>query len=60
MDGRPFFVVSCAVDPGLLSVLHDQIVPPLKADALHAFPDRFGDLYCAFASGAGQYDAASG
>jgi hypothetical protein len=32
MDGRPFFVVSCAVDPGLLSVLRDQIVPRLKAD----------------------------
>jgi Transposase protein len=32
MDGRPFFVVSCAVDPGLLSVLREQIVPRLKAD----------------------------
>ena len=32
MDGRPFFVVSCAVDPGLLSVLPDQIVPRLKVD----------------------------
>ena len=32
MDGRPFFVVSCAVDPGLLSVLREQIVPQLKAD----------------------------
>ena len=32
MDGRPFFVVSCAVDPGLLSVLGEQIVPRLKAD----------------------------
>src|SRR5271165_647975 len=30
MDGRPFFVVSCAVDPGLLSVLREQIVPRLK------------------------------
>src|SRR5208283_751079 len=32
MDGRPFFVVSCAVDPGLLNVLREQIVPRLKAD----------------------------
>ena len=32
MDGRPFFVVSCAVDPGLLSVLREQIVPRLRAD----------------------------
>jgi hypothetical protein len=31
MDGRPFFVVSCAVDPGLLSVLREQIVPRLKS-----------------------------
>jgi hypothetical protein len=33
MDGRPFFVVSCAVDPGLLTVLREQIVPRLSADA---------------------------
>jgi hypothetical protein len=32
MDGRPFFVVSCAVDPGLLSALREQIVPRLKAE----------------------------
>jgi hypothetical protein len=32
MDGRPFFVVSCPVDPGLLSVLGEHIVPRLKAD----------------------------
>ena len=32
MDGQPFFVVSCAVYPGLLSVLREQIVPRLKAD----------------------------
>jgi hypothetical protein len=32
MDGRPFFVVSCPVDPGLLGVLRDQIVPRLKAE----------------------------
>jgi hypothetical protein len=32
MDGRPFFVVTCAVDPGLLSVLREHIVPRLKAD----------------------------
>ena len=33
MDGRPFFVLSCAVDPGLLTMLREQIVPRLKADA---------------------------
>ena len=32
MDGRPFLVLSCAVDPGLLTVLREQIVPRLKAD----------------------------
>jgi hypothetical protein len=32
MDGRPFFVVSCAVDPGLLRVLRERIVPRLTAD----------------------------
>jgi hypothetical protein len=33
MDGRPFFVLSCPVDPGLLKMLGEQIVPRLKADA---------------------------
>jgi len=33
MDGRPFFVVSRAVDPGLLSVLREDIVPRLLAYA---------------------------
>jgi hypothetical protein len=33
MDGRPFFVLSCAVDPGLLNMLREQIVPRLNADA---------------------------
>ena len=32
MDGRPFFMLSCAVDPGLLSVLREQIVPRLRAE----------------------------
>src|ERR1700726_4603539 len=32
MDGRPFFVRSCAVDPGLLGVLSEHIAPRLKAD----------------------------
>jgi prepilin-type processing-associated H-X9-DG protein len=32
MDGRPFFVVTRSVDPGLLSVLREQIVPQLKTD----------------------------
>jgi hypothetical protein len=33
MDGRPFFVVSRPVDPGLLSVLREDIVPRLLAGA---------------------------
>ena len=33
MDGQPFFVVSRPVDPGLLSVLRDDIVPRLVAEA---------------------------
>ncbi len=32
MDGRPFFVVTQAVDPGLIQVLEQQIVPRLKAE----------------------------
>jgi hypothetical protein len=31
-DGKPFFVVSQAVDPGLLQVLERDIVPRLEAD----------------------------
>src|SRR5690242_18125862 len=33
LDGRPFFVVSRPADPGLLSVLREDIVPRLLADA---------------------------
>ena len=33
MDGRPFFMVSCPVDPGLLHVLEHHIVPRLIAEA---------------------------
>ena len=32
MDGQPFFVVSQAVDPGLLQVLREKIVPRLKTE----------------------------
>ncbi len=32
MDGQPFFVVSQAVDPGLLQVLEQQIIPRLEGD----------------------------
>jgi hypothetical protein len=32
MDGRPFFVVTQAVDPGLIKVLEEQIVPRLKTE----------------------------
>ena len=33
MDGRPFFVVTYPVDPGLLNVLEHNIVPRLRAEA---------------------------
>lgn len=32
MDGQPFFVVTQPVDPGLLTVLREHIVPQLKTD----------------------------
>ena len=32
MDGQPFFVVSQAVDPGLLRVMEDQLIPRLEED----------------------------
>lgn len=32
MDGQPFFVVTKPVDPGLLTVLREDIVPRLKSD----------------------------
>lgn len=32
MDGQPFFMVNQAVDPGLLKVLEEEIVPRLEAD----------------------------
>jgi prepilin-type processing-associated H-X9-DG protein len=32
MDGQPFFVVTQAVDPGLLQVLEEQILPRLLAE----------------------------
>jgi hypothetical protein len=32
MDGRPFFVVNKAVDPGLLQVLEEEIVPRLERE----------------------------
>lgn len=33
LDGQPFFVVTAPVNPGLVSVLREQIVPRLLADA---------------------------
>ncbi len=33
LDGRPFFVVTRTVDPGLLTVLREDIVPRLLADS---------------------------
>ena len=32
MDGRPFFVINKEVDPGLLKVLEDEIVPRLERE----------------------------
>jgi len=32
LDGQPFFVVTQAVDPGLIQVLEEQIVPRLKTE----------------------------
>ncbi len=32
MDGQPFFMVNKAIDPGLLSVLEEEIVPRLEHD----------------------------
>ena len=32
MDGQPFFVINKEVDPGLLQVLEDEIVPRLEAE----------------------------
>ncbi len=32
MDGQPFFVVNTAVDPGLIKVVENQIVPRLDSD----------------------------
>jgi hypothetical protein len=35
MDGQPFFMVNKAVDPGLLTVLEDEIVPRLEREVPH-------------------------
>ena len=32
MDGKPFFRINRAIDPGLVSVLRDEIVPALERD----------------------------
>ena len=32
MDGQPFFVVTCTVDPGMLHVLREDIVPRLERE----------------------------
>jgi hypothetical protein len=41
MDGKPFFVVSQAVDPGLLQVLECDIVPRLENGLLRRICGRF-------------------
>jgi hypothetical protein len=33
MDGQPFFLVTRPVDPGILTVLREEIVPRLEGDA---------------------------
>lgn len=40
MDGQPFFVINKEIDPGLLQVLEDEIVPRLEAE-IPAQPARF-------------------
>jgi anti-sigma factor ChrR (cupin superfamily) len=35
MDGRPFFLVTQAVDPGLIQVLENQILPMLDRNMVH-------------------------
>jgi len=40
MDGQPFFVVNKAVDPGLLQVLENEIVPRLESEVPFQ-PDLF-------------------
>ena len=32
MDGQPFFVVTQPVDPGMLNVLRQSIIPRLKTE----------------------------
>lgn len=32
MNGQPFFVISTAVDPGLLQILENEIIPRLESD----------------------------
>ncbi|MBU1564334.1 MAG: hypothetical protein KJ630_01745 [Proteobacteria bacterium] len=40
MDGQPFFVINQEIDPGLLQVLENEIVPRLEAE-IPAQPARF-------------------
>ena len=35
LDGLPFFKINCAVDPGLIRVLEEQIVPELETKVPH-------------------------
>ena len=35
LDGRPFFLINQAVDPGLLKVLEQEIIPRLQKEAPH-------------------------
>ncbi len=40
MDGQPFFVVNCPVDPGLVQVLEKEIVPRLLNEVPHQPTDE--------------------
>ena len=42
LDGQPFFVVTQPVDPGLLTVLREQIVPRLRPMHRPADGERVG------------------
>ena len=55
MDGQPFFIINKAVDPGLLTVLENEIVPRLEQE----IPCHFGLFIsvCGHISGNGRRDS---
>lgn len=40
MDSQPFFVINKAIDPGLLQVLREEIVPRLEKENPHQLPEE--------------------